>query len=90
MAIRPRPAHHRPSADALVTLVAESEPNNAAPTADSAALGDQASGLITPAGDVDCGLTPGDAQLLDAIGNHNGRYDVGDLQAYLQTVGRTL
>lgn len=33
------------------------------------------------------GLSPADAQLLDALGNHNGRYDVGDLQSYLATVG---
>jgi len=33
------------------------------------------------------GLSAADAQLLDALGNHNGRYDVGDFQAYLRTVG---
>jgi len=33
------------------------------------------------------GLSPADAQFLDALGNHNGRYDVGDFQAYLRTVG---
>ena len=27
-------------------------------------------------------------QYLDAVGNHNGRYDVGDLQAYLRTLHR--
>jgi len=33
------------------------------------------------------GLSAADAQLLDALGNHNGRYDVGDFQAYLRTAG---
>ena len=33
------------------------------------------------------GLSAADLQYLDALGNHNGRYDVGDLQAYLRTVG---
>jgi hypothetical protein len=33
------------------------------------------------------GLSAADQQLLDAIGNHNGRYDVGDLRAYLMTLG---
>lgn len=32
------------------------------------------------------GLRPEDLQYLDAIGNHNGRYDIGDLQAYLRVV----
>lgn len=31
-------------------------------------------------------LSPADRQYLDAIGNHNGRYDVGDLQALLRTL----
>ena len=30
------------------------------------------------------GLSAADLQYLDALGNHNGRYDVGDLQAYLR------
>ncbi len=33
------------------------------------------------------GLSAEDGQFLDALGNHNGRYDVGDFQAYLRTVG---
>jgi Bacterial pre-peptidase C-terminal domain len=33
------------------------------------------------------GLSADDRSLLDALGNHNGRYDVGDLQAYLRAVG---
>jgi len=33
------------------------------------------------------GLDPGDLQLLDALGNHNGRYDLGDFQAFLRSVG---
>ena len=33
------------------------------------------------------GLSAADLQYLDALGNNNGRYDVGDLQAYLRTVG---
>ena len=33
------------------------------------------------------GLTAADLQYLDAVGNRNGRYDVGDLQAYLRTLG---
>jgi len=32
------------------------------------------------------GLSTADLQYLDALGNHNGRYDVGDLQAFLRTV----
>ena len=32
-------------------------------------------------------LSAADSQHLDALGNHNGRYDVGDLQAYIRTVG---
>jgi hypothetical protein len=33
------------------------------------------------------GLTAADLQYLDAVGNRTGRYDVGDLQAYLRTLG---
>ncbi len=33
------------------------------------------------------GLSAADVQYLDGLGNRNGRYDVGDLQAYLRTVG---
>ena len=33
------------------------------------------------------GLSADDRAWLDAQGNHNGRYDVGDLQAYLRAVG---
>src|SRR2546426_3406100 len=33
------------------------------------------------------GLSAADLQYLHALGNNNGRYDVGDLQAYLRTVG---
>jgi hypothetical protein len=33
------------------------------------------------------GLSAADERYLDALGNHNGRYDVGDLQAYLRLVG---
>lgn len=33
------------------------------------------------------GLSAAELQYLDALGNHNGRYDVGDLEAYLRTVG---
>ncbi len=33
------------------------------------------------------GLSAADLQYLDALGNHNGRYDVGDFEAYLRTVG---
>jgi hypothetical protein len=32
-------------------------------------------------------LTEADRQFLDALGNRNGRYDVGDLQAYLRALG---
>lgn len=47
-------AARRPTTAALVTSsLAESEPNNDVATADSAALGDQASGVMDPAGDVD-------------------------------------
>src|SRR5437773_517447 len=38
---------------AQTPIVAESEPNNTVPTADSVALGDQAGGVVNPAGDVD-------------------------------------
>jgi sugar lactone lactonase YvrE len=37
----------------FATSVSESEPNNTAATADSAALGDRASGVVDPQGDVD-------------------------------------
>lgn len=33
------------------------------------------------------GLNAADEQYLDALGNHNGRYDVGDLRAYLTRIG---
>jgi len=33
-------------------------------------------------------LSPQNAQLLDQIGNRNGRFDVGDLRAYLRLLGR--
>ena len=33
------------------------------------------------------GLSAADLQYLDALGNHNGRYDVGDFAAYLNSVG---
>jgi hypothetical protein len=33
------------------------------------------------------GLSAADLQVLDGLGNHNGRYDVGDLRAYLITLG---
>jgi streptogramin lyase len=33
------------------------------------------------------GLNAADEHYLDEVGNRNGRYDVGDLQAYLQSVG---
>ena len=32
-------------------------------------------------------LTPDEERFLDIIGNNNGRYDVGDLRAYLQSTG---
>jgi len=32
------------------------------------------------------GLSAADVQYLDALGNHNGRYDVGDLRAYLRVL----
>ena len=32
-------------------------------------------------------LSDANARYLDALGNHNGRYDVGDLQAYLKLLG---
>ncbi len=32
------------------------------------------------------GLSAADVQYLDALGNHNGRFDVGDFQAYLRTL----
>ena len=35
------------------SIVAESEPNNTVPTADSVGLGDRATGVVNPAGDVD-------------------------------------
>ena len=31
-------------------------------------------------------LSPADRQYLDGLGNHNGRYDVGDLAAYLKLI----
>jgi pre-peptidase len=31
-------------------------------------------------------LSPSDLQYLDALGNHNGRYDVGDFSAFVRTV----
>jgi pre-peptidase len=34
------------------------------------------------------GLSAADLQFLDTLGNRNGRYDVGDFQAYLRSVGR--
>jgi len=33
------------------------------------------------------GLSAADLQYLDALGNRNGRYDVGDFEAYLNSVG---
>ena len=42
-----------PAARAASSIVAESEPNDSIRTADSAALGDQATGVINPANDVD-------------------------------------
>jgi outer membrane protein assembly factor BamB len=33
------------------------------------------------------GLSAADLQYLDALGNQNGRYDIGDLQAYLRALG---
>lgn len=33
-------------------------------------------------------LGAGDLQQLDALGNHNGRYDLGDFQAFLRSVGQ--
>ena len=45
-------------------------------------LEDAAAGLLGAGG-----LSATDAQFLDALGNHNGRYDVGDFQAYLRTLG---
>lgn len=33
------------------------------------------------------GLSAADLQFLDALGNRNGRFDVGDLRAYLATLG---
>lgn len=44
---------------------------------------DVAAAMLLGAG----GVNAGDRQYLDAVGNHNGRYDVGDLQAYLRLVG---
>ena len=41
-----------------------------------------AAGLLGAAG-----LSAADLQFLDALGNHNGRYDVGDFAAYLNSVG---
>ena len=45
---------------------------------------DVAAGGLLGAG----GLSPADLQFLDALGNRNGRYDVGDFEAYLRSVGR--
>ena len=33
------------------------------------------------------GLGSADLELLDALGNHNGRYDIGDFHAYLRAAG---
>ena len=43
-----------------------------------------AAGALLGAG----GLSAADLQHLDALGNRNGRYDVGDFEAYLKSVGR--
>jgi len=57
------------------TALAEQEPNNTAATADSAALGDQASGVLDPAGDVDfwfLDLTAGEFLSVDVDANEAG------------------
>ncbi len=45
---------------------------------------DVAAGGLLGAG----GLSAADVEFLDTLGNRNGRYDVGDFEAYLKSVGR--
>jgi len=57
------------------SVIAESEPNNTVATADSAALGDRASGAVNPAGDVDVwflDLTAGQFLSVDVDANETG------------------
>ncbi len=49
----PLRAARRSTTASSATILAESEPNGSVPTADSAALGDRATGVVNPAGDVD-------------------------------------
>jgi len=49
----PRLAARRPTNASVAATIAESEPNDSVRTADSVALGDQATGVVNPAGDVD-------------------------------------
>ena len=42
---------------------------------------------VAAAGLLGAGVSDADARYLDAQGNHNGRYDIGDLQAYLKLLG---
>ncbi len=42
-----------PAPALAMSIIDESEPNDSVPTADSVALGDQATGVVNPAGDVD-------------------------------------
>jgi sugar lactone lactonase YvrE len=51
--LAPLLAARRPTTALVESIVAESEPNDSVRTADSAALGDQATGVVNPAGDVD-------------------------------------
>jgi len=53
VALASRLATRRPTTALLESTVAESEPNDSVRTADSVALGDQATGVVNPAGDVD-------------------------------------
>ncbi|MGE5838261.1 MAG: pre-peptidase C-terminal domain-containing protein [Acidobacteriota bacterium] len=57
------------------TILSEHEPNNTAATADSASLGDQASGTVDPAGDVDfwfLDLTAGQFLSVDVLATEAG------------------
>ena len=63
------------SAASASTILAESEPNNTVATADSAGLGDQASGIVNPESDVDVwflDLTAGQFLSVDVDANEAG------------------
>jgi len=63
------------SAASAATILAESEPNNTVATADSAGLGDQATGIVNPESDVDVwflDLTAGQFLSVDVDANEAG------------------